>query len=130
MHWRQMMEAKYFGAWDLMKEDGSWRDTVVTIARVEKAEIVSQSGKSKKPAMWFQGQERPLVANVTNCKAIARMYGNDPREWVGKQITLYVGEANNQGETVPAIRVRPTPPAKQQASRATATANRQPGDEG
>lgn len=109
-HWRQYMDSKYVGAWDFMNEEGVPREGVVTIDKVEKGEVVSQSGKARKPVIWFKGKEKPFVCNVTNAKTIARMYGNDPREWEGKSITLYVGEANNQGETVPALRVRPTPP--------------------
>lgn len=110
MHWRQMMESLYVGAWDLMDEDGNSRDLDVEIDRVEKGEVVSQSGKARKPVVYFKGKTKPMVFNVTNCTAVSKLYGNDPRQWAGKRITLYVGEANNKGETVPALRVRPRVP--------------------
>ncbi len=124
MHWRQMMESNYLGAWDLMNDDGSTREKIVKITKVEKGEVVSQAGKARKPIVHFEGAPKAMVFNVTNCKTVSRLYGNDPTLWKDKKITLYVGEATSNGETVPALRVRPKAPSGK------AEETRDPGAEG
>lgn len=124
MHWRQMMESNYLGAWDLMNDDGTTFEKIVTITKVEKGEVVSAAGKARKPIVHFEGAPKPMVFNVTNCKSTGRLYGNDPTKWKGKKVTLYVGEAQSGGETVPALRVRP------QAPNGKANDAREPGGEG
>jgi hypothetical protein len=54
----------------------------------------------------------PFVLNPTNRNVIRQLYGNAPREWVGKLITLYPTTTDVGGETKDCIRVRPTVPGK------------------
>ena len=50
---------------------------------------------------------KDLVANVTNCRSIAKIVGSDDTDdWHGHRIVLYVTEVAFKGETVDAIRVR------------------------
>lgn len=107
-HWRDYFDSPHLGSWDLPKD----RDVVVTIVKVQRGELKDQKGRnSKKALIYFQGKEKALAANVTNCKTIAAMYGANPRSWVGKQIAMYVAENidSPQGPT-DAIRVRPRVP--------------------
>lgn len=131
-HWRQMLDSKWLTSADLTVADGSTRDCVVTIEKVEQGEVTNQSGKAKKPVAWFKGKSKPLALNVTNCKTIARLYGNRPADWEGKSITLYVGEASVQGDVVPAIRVRTNAPKNGKAGPPDPPppADRTPGEEG
>jgi len=108
MHYRQMFDNKFIGAWDIPKG----RDATVTIARVVAQEITSQRGKDRKPVLFFQGKSKGMVINKTNGKAIARMYGDDTTGWVGKQIAIYASTTSAQGEEVECLRVRPSAPRK------------------
>ena len=111
-HFRKFMDNELLGAWDLPED----RDVTVTIAKVVGGDLVGIGGKkSKKPVVTFVGKEKKMVFNVTNCKALAGMYGNHVEKWEGKKISLYTSTARdpNGGPDVPCIRVRPTiPPAK------------------
>ena len=105
--YRGMYDRDYIGAWDLQG-----RDVVVTIARVEAKELVSQGNrKNKKPVVYFDGTEKGLALNKTNGKAIAGMYGTKTEDWIGRKITIYATRTQMGGEEVDCVRVRPTPPA-------------------
>lgn len=105
-HWRELFDSEYLGAWDI---DG---DVVATIAKVQAGTVGGHQGKakSKKALIRLKEFDKPLIANKTNAKAIAGMYGNDTTQWIGKRITMYPTETQFGGETVDCIRVRPTPP--------------------
>lgn len=116
MDYRAMFDRDYIGAWDL-----GGRDVVVTIAKVEAGTLKNGSGKAnKKPILHFVGKEKGFACNKTNGKAIAAMYGNDTRAWVGKRVTLYATKTSFGSEQVDCIRVRPTVPS------ATAAAEPEP----
>jgi len=108
MHWRSMMDEKeYLFAFDLQG-----REVTVTIEKISGGEVIGDKGKkSKKPVAKFEGKEKKLILNVTNCKTIAQLYGNDTAAWAGKKIMLYATTTQNGGETVECIRVRPKEPA-------------------
>jgi len=101
--YRKLLDKKYVGAWDL-----EGRDVTLTITRVEAAKIKSQRGEEQKPVIWFKGTAKALIANVTNCKTIAAMYGNKTEDWIGKRITLYATTTNAEGgKEVECVRIRP-----------------------
>ncbi len=104
--YRSFFDNKYIGNWDVPD------DTTVTIARVEAGELHNPETHNidKKPIIYFEGAEKGMVANKTNCKTIAAMYGTKVGQWAGKQITLYATTCEVGGETKPCIRVRPMVP--------------------
>lgn len=105
-HWKSMMDRDFIYAFDL-----NGRDVTVTIAKVTAGSIAGNGGrKSKKPLCYFEGKEKALALNATNCKVIAKLYGNDTDAWVGKKIRLYPTTTEMAGETVECIRVRPEAP--------------------
>ncbi len=107
-HWKSMTERDYLFAFDL-----NGKDVTLTIEKVVAGEIVGQKGKkNKKPMCFFkEGREKkPLALNATNCRVIARLYGNDTDAWLGKRVTLYPTQTEMGGETVECIRVRPVVP--------------------
>lgn len=126
-HWKSMVDKEFLGAWDL-----NGKDVHVTIDRVEAGEITGEQGKkSKKPICWIRGAKKPLALNVTNCKIIAALYGNDTSDWSGKRITLFATTTSFGGQTVECIRVRPkAPPAKGEPAQAEPAAVREPGSDG
>jgi hypothetical protein len=63
-------------------------------------------------ALKFKGKKKELVLNATNRKTLVAMFGTgNVKEWVGKQITLYVDQrvrkpGGGRGETCCGIRIR------------------------
>lgn len=108
-HFRQYFDSEYLGSWDLPKG----RETVVVIEKVTGGVLTGQKGrKDKKVLLAFRGKKKLMAANVTNCKLIAGIYGNDVRGWINKPIALYVAEnVDSPNGPVDAIRVRPRAPA-------------------
>lgn len=110
-HWKSMTDREYIFAFDL-----NGKDVTVTISRVEQGMLASTGGrKTKKPVVFFEGKDKGLALNATNAKTIASLYGNYVEKWVGKQITLFPTTATMGGETVEAIRIRPSIPKQQVA---------------
>lgn len=99
---RTMFDKDYLYAFML-----NGREVTVEIAKVQGGQIKGDGGKSsKKPICHFKGKDKPLALNVTNCKTIAAMYGNNTDQWIGKRITIYPTTTDFGGKTVDCIRVR------------------------
>ena len=108
--YRTLFDRDYIGHFDLP----AGRDVVVKISRVVAGQLTAQGGrKSKKPIIYFEGKEKGMIANKTNSKTIAALYGNMVESWVGKEIALYVSTTRSPegGDDVPCIRIRPQAPA-------------------
>jgi hypothetical protein len=72
-------------------------------------------GKFDKPDLTFDDGTR-LSISVTNTRTLARAYGTDGADWIGKEIELYLGEIPYQGELQEAILVKPiSPPVEKKA---------------
>ena len=56
--------------------------------------------------MHLAGQDKALVLNKTNAKAIAALYGKKVSAWTGKRIVLVPAMVDFKGDTVEAIRVK------------------------
>lgn len=111
--------SKYLKASDF--EDG---DRTLTIERVEMEDIGSGNDKSRKPVIYFRGEDKGFVANKTNCTTISKVLGSDDTEdWISQRITLRSAEVEFQGEMVLSIRVslkRPPSAAVRQPVKAAA----------
>lgn len=106
--YRSMFDREYIGSWDLPKD----RDANVVIRDVKAATLTNGRQQNKKPILFFEGKEKGMVANKTNAKTIASLYGNEVSEWIGKPIALYVDQTRdpNGGGNVDCIRIRPVAP--------------------
>jgi hypothetical protein len=51
-----------------------------------------------------------LSLNVTNTRILARAYGTDAADWIGKEVELNVGEIEYQGKLQESIIVKPISP--------------------
>lgn len=80
---------------------------LVTISGVEYVEVDSERGKERKLAVRFSETDAPMLANKTNVKRIAALYGPDTEDWIGKAITLYAEDVRAFGTVHRAIRVGP-----------------------
>jgi len=100
--------SKYVKAADLRG-----KDVVVVIESIEpRHELVSQGNKrEQKPVFNLAGKAKQFICNKTNAKTIAKIYGNDPRQWIGKAITLYPTTVRAGGTEHECIRVRSEAPA-------------------
>ena len=120
MHWKQMTNPNYLGAFSL---DGICEEITLTIKEVKQETITGTNGmKDVKPVAYFSEKTangisiKPMILNATNCKAIASAYGTSLVEnWAGKQITVYIlrGYRPPKDPTpIDVLRVRPAMPVK------------------
>jgi hypothetical protein len=99
----------------LMAVDLGGREVTVTISAVKPGTLTSEGNKkTRKPVLSFEGKEKRLALNKTNMRLVAKLYGFDTREWVGKRIAIYPTKTKFGPDTVDCIRVRPhvPPPPK------------------
>ena len=92
----------------------------VEISKIEAANTVkSADGRLiDKPVMHFKGKDRALVLAKCNARAIARKYGPDMDQWVGKTIGLFQARVDAFGESdVPAVRIWGAPTASKRRGR-------------
>lgn len=112
-HYELLFPSLYIKAADLQG-----RDVTLTIRKIV-VEGLNRAGTSKKedrPIVYFEEtaakakrtgkDEKRMVMNKTNARAIASHYGVDTDDWIGKKITLYPTRVPYKKETVEAIRVR------------------------
>ena len=67
-------------------------------------------GDDNKPVLYFKGKTKGLALNVTNCRTIAAVYGDEMNDWRDQEIILFTAMVDFQGKTVEAIRVRAPQP--------------------
>jgi arabinogalactan endo-1,4-beta-galactosidase len=107
--------SKYLKASDLQG-----RKVKVTISHVEFEDIGQGADKNRKPVLYFVGKEKGVVMNKTNANNIAMMYGDETDDWQGVEVELFEAMVDFQGQSKPAIRVRPLPPTRKQPAPAEA----------
>jgi hypothetical protein len=73
----------------------------LTIDAVEQEKL----GEDKKWVLYFIGETKGLVLNVTNAKMIASTYGKRVTEWSGHKVHLRREKVPFKGDIVDAIRV-------------------------
>jgi hypothetical protein len=103
-HWRKLSDTKYLGAWDIPVGG----ELTLTIKSAMREEVEGENGKKDNcGVIHFVENYKPLVANVTNRKMIAKVLGsNYAEEWAGKKIVLGVDKVKYKGELTDAVRVR------------------------
>jgi len=108
-HWKQNFDYKYTGAYELQPNE----ERVVTIKMVCKEEVNSTDGKKSMCLVaYFEESSKPMVLNKTNCKTIEKIYSPFTDEWIGKKITVFAQKVKAFGDTVDALRIRPTRPVE------------------
>lgn len=90
-------------------------DYPATISNIELKDlhVVGKEKKVRKAVVSFR-ECKPLVLNRTNEGTIARLYGSNAREWIGRKITMYRTTTKLGRQTVECIRIRDTAPTEQQ----------------
>lgn len=79
----------------------------VTIDYIAREQITGTGGKKEECTVAHLQGVKPFILNATNCKTIAKLYGNFIEDWAGKQITLFATTTKMAGETVECLRIRP-----------------------
>ncbi|HLC04094.1 MAG TPA: hypothetical protein VJK02_13735 [Anaerolineales bacterium] len=98
----EVYPSKYVKAEDL---DGD-ADVVIKELVMEEFEDPQTKKRTQKPVLYFQNARKGLICNKTNAGLIARLYGDETDEWVGKHITLTVVDVEAFGDVVSAIRIK------------------------
>lgn len=102
-HWKQLVNPDYLGAYSIPEGE----DLTVTIDFVRSEEVAGSGGKKEICSVAHIKGDKPWILNMTNQKAIARLYGPYIEDWQGKAVTLYASTTKLAGEMVECIRVRP-----------------------
>jgi hypothetical protein len=139
-HYRFFFSSEWFTATDLFDErTGKVFELALTIDRVTKGELVSTGGKKgTKPTIWFRETKpqngpgrpesyKPLACGAEMCSAIIQVTGStEIEDWVGHQVTLFVGKAKRVGtnQEGPAVRIRPFKPGQQRAAQGSGQQSR------
>ena len=77
----------------------------VEIANVSEEEVGRD--KEVRPVLYFHGEEKGIILNKTNANNIAKLYGYETDDWVGKKVVLGTTYVDFQGQSVEAIRIYP-----------------------
>jgi hypothetical protein len=99
---------------DLGGED--WELVVTGWEKKEMDQTDFETGEKRrvvKAILSFAGDDRKLVLNATNAKAIAAAHGDHFSAWIGKPIILHVGDWNGKN----CLRVRTPKAVKKVAPR-------------
>lgn len=102
-HWKLLINPDYIGAYALAEGE----DLTVKIDYVQVEEITGTGGKKEHCTVAHLVNQKPMILNVTNSKAIAKLYGPYIEDWQGKLITLFASTTKLAGETVECLRIRP-----------------------
>ncbi len=108
-HWKKLTNPNYLGAYAF----NSGEEKIVTIDYVAQEEIVGADGRSDKCIVAHLIDEKPLILNKTNCKAITKLLGTPYiEEWAGARIVLQVQRVKAFGEETDAVRIKPKLPGE------------------
>lgn len=116
-------KSKYLKATDLEREKK------FRIKAVTEEELGVGKDKERKLCVWFTNDERALVLNKTNNRALRGAFGDDTAGWTGKVIAVLPTMVDIRGKLGPALRVRILPP-KQAAAAAPPTQPASPSGNG
>jgi hypothetical protein len=115
MNINKAYKSNYLKAADIDDEE-----IVVTIA--EDVQMQDINGEEK-PILYFNEFEQGLVLNKTNASTISQVLNSsETKDWVGKQVVLFVATVDFQGKATEAIRVKLRAPRAAAAARPAAPA--------
>lgn len=111
LHWKKLTNPNYLGSYAF--EPGE--EKPLTIREICTEEVTNPSDpdhlKEICVVAYFTQNEKPLILNKTNLKAIERLAGTpDVEKWPGTGIILCVQKVRAFGELVDAVRIRPVKP--------------------
>jgi predicted RNA binding protein with dsRBD fold (UPF0201 family) len=109
-HFKKMVNPDYLGSWDLMDAEGNFIKKTVTIKAVVVKKVHDGNGGETDCMVIELNECKPIIANSTNRKAIAKSVKSVfVEDWVGQKLVLYVEKVSAFGAIHDAIRVVKTP---------------------
>jgi len=85
-------------------------DVAVTIKACHRHRDVEFEAGRKVPTVYsleFEGKQKQLVLNAVNRKTLVRKHGANVKDWVGKDIVLYIDQnVKLMGKTVNGVRIK------------------------
>ena len=110
-HWRNWHETEFLGAFDL--DDRGVSEITVLITSAQSKVVKDTNGRDETILSCnFEGIDKPMILNATNCKAIEKVSGSPYIEgWAGTNVTLYVQKGIKAfGKVVDGLRIKTTKP--------------------
>lgn len=101
MNINEVFPSKYLKASDLQG-----KAVKVVIDRV----TIEKMGEDNKPVLHFKGKEKGMALNKSNAQMIAAVYSPETDGWIGREIKLYTGKVNFNGQMVDSLKVEVIPP--------------------
>ncbi len=107
-HWRKSFNPNYLGSYAFQPGE----EKVVTIKSTGLEEVTNTDGRKEQCLVaHFMEAEKPLILNVTNCRAIEKLSGTPDRlQWPGVGLILCVQKVKAFGDLVDGVRIRPVKP--------------------
>lgn len=106
MHADLLTPSKYIKGVEFMGKDITRKILGVKLELLERDDNTSEN----KGVVTLEDEEKGWVINVTNKKALVKMFGTETDGWIGKRITLWFDPQVKIGrETTGGIRVRGSP---------------------
>lgn len=106
-HWKKLTNPDYIGAYSLQPGE----EKVVEIVSVGRQKVKGSDGREGECTVAKLKNEKPFILNKTNCKTLTKVFGTPfIEEWSGKKMIVYAEKVKAFGETVEALRIKPTVP--------------------
>ena len=105
MHYKELTGKPYLGALDI--PEGKKIKLTINDCYREKAFNPSKRKEVEIGVMEFEGKALKMIVNATKSKLCAKAFGNDSKQWIGKEIYLTRGETRLGRDIVPCIIIEP-----------------------
>lgn len=109
MNAKMLTPGKTFTAADFTGE----LTVTITAIQLEDFEVEVKKGQppktEKKGTITIAENPKPWVCNVTNCRCLVAMFGDETDRWIGKRVTVYIERIMSFGEWVPGVRIKGSP---------------------
>lgn len=110
-HWKKLTHPDYLGAYELMDGSAGNKELTVTIKEVLRQQVTGADGKKEECTVCHLVGAKPMILNATNQKIMQKLFDSPYIEdWKGKKMILFVAKVKAFGDTVDALRVKPTAP--------------------
>lgn len=96
---------KQFGGGKWLKAAHIERPTTLTIDKIYNEKVGRE--REVRPVVYFEGEDRGLILNKTNGRALCDICGtSDTQKMSGQQVELYVVDTEYQGDPIKGLRLR------------------------
>jgi hypothetical protein len=106
MKLNQMLKSKY------LRKDDIEDDTPATIKKLSLEDMPGDSG-DQRWVLSLRGLDKGMVLNATTLRMLAKAFGDESDDWIGKRVCIYVDpNVSFKGQVVGGLRLRPIGPKK------------------